>query len=127
MIRQPPESTRTDTPFPYTTLFRSRDRHRPRERGDRPDGCGQRRCRAAQQPARGCPMSLWIKLGALTAAGLACLALLAVQIGKLGGAAGSFSDTYAGVARVDDATGGTQGDEIRSEEQTTELKSLMSK
>src|SRR3546814_7849444 len=23
MIRQPPKSTRTDTPFPYTTLFRS--------------------------------------------------------------------------------------------------------
>src|SRR3546814_15984789 len=58
-------------------------------------------------------MSLWIKLGALTAAGLACLALLAVQIGQLGGAAGSFSDTYAVVARFDDATGVTQGDEIR--------------
>src|SRR3546814_16190276 len=26
MIRQPPRSTRTDTLFPYTTLFRSRDR-----------------------------------------------------------------------------------------------------
>src|SRR3546814_13294197 len=25
MIRRPPRSTRTDTPFPYTTLFRSRD------------------------------------------------------------------------------------------------------
>src|SRR3546814_6433574 len=27
MIRRPPSSTRTDTLFPYTTLFRSRDRH----------------------------------------------------------------------------------------------------
>src|SRR3546814_3711061 len=27
MIRRPPRSTRTDTLFPYTTLFRSRDRH----------------------------------------------------------------------------------------------------
>src|SRR3546814_11411783 len=26
MIRRPPRSTRTDTPFPYTTLFRSTDR-----------------------------------------------------------------------------------------------------
>src|SRR3546814_4567187 len=26
MIRPPPRSTRTDTPFPYTTLFRSRRR-----------------------------------------------------------------------------------------------------
>src|SRR3546814_6372835 len=30
MIRRPPRSTRTDTLFPYTTLFRSRD---PRQRG----------------------------------------------------------------------------------------------
>src|SRR3546814_6742568 len=29
MIRRPPRSTRTDTLFPYTTLFRSR--HRPRD------------------------------------------------------------------------------------------------
>src|SRR3546814_19909211 len=27
MIRRPPRSTRTDTLFPYTTLFRSRARH----------------------------------------------------------------------------------------------------
>src|SRR3546814_5957822 len=27
MIRRPPRSTRTDTLFPYTTLFRSRDGH----------------------------------------------------------------------------------------------------
>src|SRR3546814_5837952 len=28
MIRRPPTSTRTDTLFPYTTLFRSRNEHR---------------------------------------------------------------------------------------------------
>src|SRR3546814_15603904 len=28
MIRRPPRSTRTDTLFPYTTLFRSRREHR---------------------------------------------------------------------------------------------------
>src|SRR3546814_13165152 len=32
-IRRPPRSTRTDTLFPYTTLFRS-GRARPRQRGD---------------------------------------------------------------------------------------------
>src|SRR3546814_1371155 len=34
MIRRPPRSTRTDTLFPYTTLFRShcRRHHRPRDR-----------------------------------------------------------------------------------------------
>src|SRR3546814_12847033 len=29
MIRRPPRPTRTDTLFPYTTLFRSRDREDP--------------------------------------------------------------------------------------------------
>src|SRR3546814_7691485 len=37
MIRLPPRSTRTDTLFPYTTLFRSRARARA---PDRPSGLG---------------------------------------------------------------------------------------
>src|SRR3546814_9750647 len=32
MIRRPPRSTRTDTLFPYTTLFRSAEEHDLRER-----------------------------------------------------------------------------------------------
>src|SRR3546814_20405863 len=32
MIRRPPRSTRTDTLFPYTTLFRSEVIHRPKGR-----------------------------------------------------------------------------------------------
>src|SRR3546814_1411016 len=39
MIRRPPRSTRTDTLFPYTTLFRS-----PRPR--RPNRCGRLTARA---------------------------------------------------------------------------------
>src|SRR3546814_11274822 len=35
MIRRPPRSTRTDTLFPYTTLFRSPDQGRQRHRGGR--------------------------------------------------------------------------------------------
>src|SRR3546814_2594243 len=35
MIRRPPRSTRTDTPFPYTTLFRST--HISKSRGKPPD------------------------------------------------------------------------------------------
>src|SRR3546814_3911990 len=35
MIRRPPRSTRTDTLFPYTTLFRSGDALFPRGRGGR--------------------------------------------------------------------------------------------
>src|SRR3546814_1908716 len=34
MIRRPPRSTRTDTLFPYTTLFRSSDSRAPRRRAD---------------------------------------------------------------------------------------------
>src|SRR3546814_2971188 len=38
MIRRPPRSTRTDTLFPYTTLFRSRS-HKPlHSPGVRPEG-----------------------------------------------------------------------------------------
>src|SRR3546814_16709328 len=41
MIRRPPRSTRTDTLFPYTTLFRSPParRDRPRFRPRRPSSC----------------------------------------------------------------------------------------
>src|SRR3546814_16224637 len=35
MIRRPPRSTRTDTLFPYTTLFRSECCHEPRDRRQR--------------------------------------------------------------------------------------------
>src|SRR3546814_3850157 len=38
MIRRPPRSTRTDTLFPYTTLFRSVRRQAGRLRQDREDG-----------------------------------------------------------------------------------------
>src|SRR3546814_6076590 len=36
MIRRPPRSTRTDTLFPYTTLFRSAASHRRPARAPRP-------------------------------------------------------------------------------------------
>src|SRR3546814_12043397 len=44
MIRRPPRSTRTDTLFPYTTLFRSDRRVRP----DRPPGRSDPEHAAAQ-------------------------------------------------------------------------------
>src|SRR3546814_18806708 len=34
MVRRPPRSTRTDTLFPYTTLFRSQSRHVPHSAND---------------------------------------------------------------------------------------------
>src|SRR3546814_3451865 len=45
MIRRPPRSTRTDTLFPYTTLFRSRYRTRQsRQQGCRREPCRQYTC-----------------------------------------------------------------------------------
>src|SRR3546814_9232178 len=46
MIRRPPRSTRTDTLFPYTTLFRSPP-HPVRRRAARPDRSGRAAARAA--------------------------------------------------------------------------------
>src|SRR3546814_9300621 len=46
MIRRPPRSTRTDTLFPYTTLFRSPSRARHADRTDpRSLSGGEDRCR----------------------------------------------------------------------------------
>src|SRR3546814_9143195 len=59
MIRRPPRSTRTDTLFPYTTLFRSSSRHRrvrPSARARHPDtdtaGSNGRTTMAQAQAAR---------------------------------------------------------------------------
>src|SRR3546814_7364319 len=49
MILRPPRSTRTDTLFPYTTLFRADARGRP-ARGGNADPLGRRRS-VARRPA----------------------------------------------------------------------------
>src|SRR3546814_7029740 len=100
MIRRPPRSTRTDTPFPYTTLFRSvqallvpddaRFRHRPRERVTR-EGAGL----AAEQAAMLRPGPVPVE----RMAGDAALVDLGAVIGI--------------------------GSRSRSEEHTSELQSLM--
>src|SRR3546814_10265237 len=97
MIRLPPRSTRTDTPFPYTTLFRAPDvrpcldEHHPEPRpGDR---------RAAPRPPH--------LRSPLAAHGRSC------RTGSAGNcAAGGAGD-------------GTIAARARSEEHTSELQSLM--
>src|SRR3546814_15096223 len=58
MIRRPPRSTRTDTLFPYTTLFRSTRRRAARNaadgRGPGRRGAGRR---SARGPAPSCSVS----------------------------------------------------------------------
>src|SRR3546814_18096197 len=64
MIRRPPRSTRTDTLFPYTTLFRSqRERpfsRDPRGRAAKRRACGRPACHeGSEYPAdRACPPRL---------------------------------------------------------------------
>ena len=54
-----------------------------------------------------------VKLGLLTVAGLFSIGWLAVQIGQLGGPAGTLSSTYSLTAAFTDATGIIAGDEVR--------------
>src|SRR3546814_2996494 len=55
MIRRPPRLTRTDTLFPYTTLFRSGQHFTKLDRIGRaanPEGCPRERTRIDQSPGR---------------------------------------------------------------------------
>src|SRR3546814_21128734 len=58
MKRRPPRSTRTDTLFPYTTLFRSES-----EAGERPPCCSQSRAAAScSRPGYSSPRSSALNL-----------------------------------------------------------------
>src|SRR3546814_9399961 len=103
MIRRPPRSTRTDTLFPYTTLFRSRSWSWSLRRSDRCKACrrsARRRCRGT---------------------GSGCHARARpVRRSR----AGSLDDSRAQqIVHVDDAAKMTGI--VRSEEHTSELQSLM--
>src|SRR3546814_10284139 len=100
MIRRPPRSTRTDTLFPYTTLFRS-------EKNDE-------RLRAARQLLIDCEVQ---RTRAGTKFALRLLALTAVRPGELRGARWEEFEDLDGpepLWRIP-----------RSEEHTSELQSLM--
>src|SRR5881396_4445078 len=62
MIRRPPRSTRYETLFPYTTLFRSPERRRLRMRDSAPYRLTERRqaiLRQASAALRGRMVTLW--------------------------------------------------------------------
>src|SRR3546814_9663578 len=111
MIRRPPRSTRTDTLFPYTTLFRS-----PLHRAGQPVG-GNRADSGRRTAAR----------GGGACRGAAALCLFAALCAKLyplpprrRGAARKERDGQPAAPRVRGNLG-----RLRSEEHTSELKSLM--
>src|SRR3546814_5767505 len=135
MIRRPPRSTRTDTLFPYTSLFRSgADHPDPLDRARRGDAGSLdhrvRGLRQPRQPAGRVPVIAAPRVGrqappdvrhrvtevrtVFKAAGFACV-LLAVGPAALAAGPTAEQRTPEERARI----------EARSEEHTSELQSLM--
>src|SRR3546814_9026221 len=110
MIRRPPRSTRTDTLFPYTTLFRSPEglllRRRPRR---------NRHLLALINEMGWLPPSL-------TASRCASVFLVQATNGKDGNHEYRYDD-WCGSGKV--CFPGSRGVDERSEEHTSELQSLM--
>src|SRR3546814_6616693 len=103
MMRRPPRATRTDTLFPYTTLFRSP------HAGDPHAGAGRRLARPGEPPRRSSG-------AAQAAAGRGGVPDAGLQAGE------------RGERRRRRAAGGgdtARGAFARSEENTSELKSLL--
>src|SRR3546814_7526815 len=126
MIRRPPRSTRTDTRFPYTTLFRSGGADQ--DRGGRTDaGLRHRRCRFDDL----------LRLDRLRQQDLGAREVLVRRASLAAKEHGGGEQGRLGRARRDPAEGGArgcrqrregrlgQGARARSEEHTSELQSLM--
>src|SRR3546814_4638030 len=118
MIRRPPRSTRTDTLFPYTTLFRSQEERRDREaqvvegRRIAPVDAEQRRRRDA----------------GIAVEAVEEVVVLAHEVEEGDGdRQGDHDGVDALGAHRDEADEGAEegGAEDRSEEHTSELQSLM--
>src|SRR3546814_1193870 len=121
MIRLPPRSTRTDTLFPYTTLFRSPDFH-----GMPPEG---------QEFTRGTPNS-WAPMSADEKLGLVYVPTGNATPDYYGGHRTANDDRFSSsVVALNAASGDVRWsfqtthhdlwDYDRSEEHTSELQSLM--
>src|SRR3546814_5445900 len=104
MIRRPPRSTRTDTPFPYTTLCRSL-----RDYADENGGEDEQHRQLREPPVQ------------LEPVGLGCRDVVRVVLGRTGSGAEDVRPRDDG---EDHQSEGESGDE-RSEEHTSELQSLM--
>src|SRR3546814_4503960 len=95
MLRQPPRSTRTDTLFPYTTLFRSLDFYVHLQCGDALHRAGNLEIHVAQ------------------------MVFVAQDIGQHGELAAVFDEAHGHAGNV------VGNGHARSEEHTSELQSLM--
>src|SRR3546814_2070305 len=114
MIRRPPRSTRTDTLFPYTTLFRSsREPHHQlvqRQAGEKSDGeIARKHCQLTARSFLPGPVE-----AARPGDDKEVLQVGLQQLGQ--------PDRFPQIEPADDAGGIGEG---RSEEHTSELQSLM--
>src|SRR3546814_5406870 len=130
MIRRPPRSTRTDTLFPYTTLFRSRVRH-VRD-GELPPGDEVGKGRPAQllddpseQGIVGLGISVALPRGIFHRRGVSRLPRAVLgPVAEQGHVALGRVDHHFGNPRVQRCELAYR-DRLRSEEHTSELQSLM--
>src|SRR3546814_7630501 len=104
MIRRPPRSTRTDPLFPYTTLFRSRQRRHPHPLQDRQDDPLLLTQQGQEEVIGG---HLWVGLG----------------LGRLDRAGEGLLRLVRPAVRFERHA--TTLPDARSEEHTSELQSLM--
>src|SRR3546814_1652279 len=116
MIRRPPRSTRTDTLFPYTTLFRSGDRWvqtlmpKPRRQRLSPEESRARAVEAAR--------ALLLEHGPQ---GVTLKAVAA----RIGQTHANLLHHFGSAAGLQAAVMEEMGRHLRSEEHTSELQSLM--
>src|SRR3546814_6788354 len=126
MIRRPPRSTRTDTLFPYTTLFRSHRDQRLGHFAEQADAVFDRAAIivVAQIAAIAQELVDQIAVGAVQLDAVEAGALrIFRRLGIIGDDARDFAELErAGDFIFEPADGG-----VRSEEHTSELQSLMRK
>src|SRR3546814_3666125 len=116
MIRRPPRSTRTDTLFPYTTLFRSlsAEEAAAREREERGDASGY------SQTSH----YAWAGPGDGTRSRDEMRALEVLEL-EVDAGFGDVKLAYRRLAKVHHPDTNKDDAEARSEEHTSELQSLM--
>src|SRR3546814_11522776 len=113
MIRRPPASTRTDTLFPHTTLFRSHGAARPQPRPSRRDSQGMNALAGHALVTGG-----GTGIGAAIARTLATAGVKVTLVGRRRKPLDAVADDIGAAVAVADVTD-------RSEEHTSELQSLM--
>src|SRR3546814_4674712 len=129
MLRRPPRSTRTDTLFPYTTLFRSR--LAPRRSRRRRDRRAPPACRALPDAGRGgrraaLPHQARAALVVRSRTdGLAVRPAARHPAAAVGGAAGLLPQARRLIDRLLSPFRFRAAPGTRSEEHTSELQSLM--